>query len=155
MAYAVFAEVQQLIAKWPLSTTTKPTTAQATDMIDQIAGEMDTAISSAGYAVPVTAPAHFLEALKLLNAEGTAMLVLKSMFPQRSGASEGSPSEYALYARNYNDGLRRLQSGEGIPPDAATGAGSVAPSSYFTRNPDQEEDLGEIAEPFFKRNQVF
>lgn len=155
MAYATFAEVQQLLAKFVLSTSTKPTIAQATDMIDQIAGEIDTAIASAGYAVPVTAPAYFLEALKLLNAEGAAMLVLKSMFPQRSGASEGSPSEYALHARNYNDGLRRLQSGEGIPPEAATGTGSVAPSTYFTRNPDSEEHLGDIAEPFFTRDKVF
>ena len=42
-------------------------------------------------------------------------------------------------------------------PDGVAGstAGYVAPSTYFTNNPDTEVDLGTIAEPMFKIGKVF
>jgi len=154
MAYAELSDVQALMAKLPLTDSTTPTSAQATTLIGQVSAEIDSVIAAAGYAVPVTSPGWFVTALKLLNAEGAASRILRAMFPQSRAATDGSPSEYALYARNYADGLRRLQGGNGIPPDAVTNSGSIGPSTYFTRNPMQEEDLGDISEPTFKRSQV-
>ena len=155
MAYAALADVQGLLGKFTLSASSKPTSTQATTIIGQISAEIDSVISAAGYFVPVASPAWFLDYLKLLNAYGAAAAVLRSMFPDRAGAGEASAALEIFYAAQYNRGLRRLASGESIPPGLAAGAAQVTPSTYFTRNPDEEEDLGDIAEPFFKRNTVF
>ena len=155
MAYAVLADVQALFPKFTVGAATKPTDTQAGVIITDVSAEIDSVIAGAGYAVPVTAPAWFLDALKLLNAYGAAAAVLRSMFPDRAGAGEASAALEIFYAAQYNRGLRRLASGESIPPGLAAGAAQVTPSTYFTRNPDEEEDLGDIAEPFFKRSTVF
>ena len=155
MAYAVIDDVQGLIAKFPLSATTTPTTTQVTTLITQVSAEIDSVIAGAGYAVPVTAPAWFLVALKLLNGYGAAAAVLRSMFPEKAGGGEAAVAMESYYASQYQRGLKRLGTGESIPPGLATGTAQVKPSTYFTRNPDAEEDLGDIAEPFFKRDTVF
>jgi hypothetical protein len=155
MAYAALSDVQGLIAKFPIGTTTKPDVTQAETIITQVSAEIDAVIAGQGYAVPVTLPVWFLDALKLLNAYGAAASVLRSMFPDRVGGDENAAAMEAYYAGQYNRGLRRLATGEGIPPGMVAGSAQVTPSTYFTRNPDEEEDLGDIAEPFFKRNTVF
>jgi len=154
MAYAASSDVQELIAQFTISGTSKPTSTQLTDIIAQIAGEIDTVLGARGITVPVTTPAHFLVRLEALNAYGAAAGTLKSMFPDATGADE-TPA-YAFWERRYRDGLAELKDGTGIP-DGVIGstAGYVAPSTYLTRNPDVEEDLGDIAEPFFTRSKVF
>ena len=154
-AYAALADVQGLIAKFTISASSKSTDTQAGVIITDVSAEIDSVIAGAGYAVPVTAPAWFLNALKLLNAYGAAAAVLRSMFPDRTGGEDGSSALESFYAAQYNRGLRRLATGEAIPPGLAAGSAQVTPSTYFTRNPDEEEDLGDIAEPFFKRSTVF
>ncbi len=153
MAYASLPDVQALIPKFSIDASTKPNTVQATGIVTQISAEMDSVVSGAGYAVPVATPAWFVDALKLLNCYGAAATILKAFFPDATGPDE-TPA-YAYFAQMYRDGLKRLSTGDGIPPDAPTSSGTVYPSTYFTRNPDAEESLGDIAEPFFTRNKVF
>jgi hypothetical protein len=155
MAYAALSDVQGLIAKFTIDGSSKPTSTQVTTLIGQISADIDAVISAAGYAVPVASPAWFVTALLYLNALGAAALTLRSMFPDSRAAGDAGLSEYALYQRWYEAGLKRLGAPGGIPPDVATNSASVNPSTYFTRNPDTEEDLGDIAEPFFTRAKVF
>ena len=155
MSYADRADIQGMMAKFKLSASTTPTIAQADDIIDDISAEIDSVIAGAGYAVPVTSPVWFLRALRMLNRYGATSAVLRSMFPQKSGAGEAAVAIESYYATQYQRGLKRLATGEAIPPELATGTAQVKPSTYFTRNPNAEEDLGEIAEPFFKRDTVF
>ena len=155
MAYAALSDIQGLLAKFTISASSKPTDTQAGVIITDVSAEIDSVIAGRGYAVPVAAPAWFLNALKLLNAYGAAAAILRSMFPDRAGAGEGSAALETFYAEQYNRGLRRLATGDAIPPGLAAGSAQVTPSTYFTRNPDEEEDLGDIAEPFFKRSTVF
>lgn len=155
MAYAAISDIQGLMAKFTIGASTKPTTTQVTTIITQVSAEIDSVIAGAGYAVPVMAPAWFLDALKILNGYGAASAVLRSMFPEKSGAGEAAVAMESYYATQYQRGLKRLETGAAIPPDLATGTAQVTPSTYFTRNPDAEEDLGDIAEPFFKRDTVF
>ena len=155
MAYAALSDVQGLLAKFTIGASSKPTDTQAGVIITDVSAEIDSVIAGRGYAVPVAAPAWFLNALKLLNAYGAAAAVLRSMFPDRTGGEDGSSALESFYAAQYNRGLRRLATGESIPPGLAAGSAQVTPSTYFTRNPDEEEDLGAIAEPFFKRSTVF
>jgi hypothetical protein len=155
MAYAVLADIQALIAKFTIGATTKPTSTQATAIIDDVSAEVDAALAGAGFAVPVTTPTWFVNYLGLVNQYGAASAILKAMFPEAAGATEQNPAVYAFWESRYQRALKALRDGSAIPPGLAAGAAQVTPSTYFTRNPDEEEDLGDIAEPFFKRNTVF
>ena len=153
MTYATLDEVRGLMAQFTIDATSTPTATEATAILDETSDEIDMRLSAAGVAIPATAPAGFLNFLGRLNAYGTAAAILKSMFPGATGAAE-TPA-YAFWEKRYRDGLKAIVDGSAIPPDAATGSGTVNPSTYFTRNPDAEEDLGDIAEPRFKMNKVF
>lgn len=152
MAYADLDDVQGLIAKWPVGTTTTPTIDQATAIIGDVSYEIDAALSANGIAVPITTPAWFTGWLSLANQYGAAAAILKSMFPGQSGPDE-TPA-YAFWESRYQKALKGIKDGSLIPPGLATNEATVAPSTYLTRNPDTEEDLGDIAEPFFKRSTV-
>lgn len=153
MAYATNAQVQQLLAQFTIGAGSSPTAAQVTDIIANVAGEVDVHLDAAGVAVPVATPAHFVDFLENLNAQGAASQVLKSMFPDATGP--GGVPAWKLFHDNYIRGLAAIDAGTAIPGAVATSAAHVAPSTYFTRNPDTEEDTGDIAEPMFKRDQVF
>jgi len=156
MTYATTAEVQGAIAKFVIGATTKPSTTQLTVTLSEVEGYIDTVLSAKGITVPVTGPAHFVSALESISVAGIAARVLKSMFPDAVGADE-TPA-YAYWQRLFDDGIRALIDGSLIPDDplviGAT-SGYVAPSTYLTRNPETEEDLGTIAEPLFKIGTVF
>lgn len=148
MSYGTMADVQELIAQFTIGVTSTPTTTQATAIITDISNEIDVALSAAGVTVPVTTPAYFLDWLGLLNAYGAAAAVLKSMFPGTTGPDE-TPA-YAFWEARYQDGLKTIRNGSGIPAGTTAGANAVMPSTYLTRNPNSEEALGDIAEPLFK-----
>ena len=155
MAYAVIADVQALFPKFTLGAATKPTTTQATAIINDVSVEIDAALAGAGYAVPVTAPSWFGDYLGLVNQYGAAAAILKAMFPEAAGSADTTPAIYQFWESRYQRALKALRDGSAIPAGLAASSAQVMPSTYFTRNPDEEEDLGDIAEPFFKRSTVF
>ena len=142
------------MAKFAITSTSKPSSAQLSTINTQMSNEIDVALSASGVAVPVTSPAAFLGWLVLLNAYGAAAAVLQSMFPDGSGPANARES-VAFWEKRYQTGLAGIKDGSLIPPDALTNAGALAPSTYFTRNPDDEEDIGALADPFFRRDKVF
>src|SRR3990170_7005507 len=152
MAYAVRADVQALLPKFTLGAATKPTSTQATAIINDVSAEIDAALAGAGFAVPVTTPSWFVNYLGLVNQYGAAAAILKAMFPEAAGASDQTPAIYAFWEARYQRALKSLRDGSAIPPGLAAGSAQGTPSAHFTRNPDEEEDLGDIAEPFFKRS---
>lgn len=154
MAYATLADVQGLLAKFTIDGSSTPTSTQATAIIDDINDEIDTLLASSGLLVPVTTPAYFVDMLGMLNAYGAAVLIAQAMLPDRAGATDPSTALYSVWDSRYRAAMARFAKGEGIPPDAPR-SGRLSPSTYFTRNPDAEETLGDIAEPTFTRSQVF
>ena len=150
MSYASLSDTQGLIAKFPVGATSKPNTAEANSIIDDVSNEIDTRLAGAGYTVPITTPDYLLGWCKALNTYGAAAAILKSMFPDSVGTGE-TPA-YAFWESRYKDGLTALTTTEAA---GGIGAAYVAPSTYLTRNPDSEEALGDIAEPFFTRSKVF
>lgn len=152
-AYGTLDDVRALVAQFTIDANSSPDETVAAVIVDETSEEIDTRLSAAGVAIPATAPASFLGFLSRLNAYGAAAAILKSMFPGATGAAE-TPA-YAFWERRYRDGLKAIADGTAIPPDAPTGSGAVNPSTYLTRNPNTEENLGDIAEPLFKMSQVF
>ena len=156
MPYALFQDLQDMIAKYSVSAATRPDTTQATAIIADISNEIDVALSAAGVAVPVTTPTFFLDWLGRLNAYGAAAAVLKSMFPDAVGP--GDTPAYAFWDNWYQRGLDGIRDGSLIPGSVVTGgagANFVLPSTYLTRNPDENEDIGVIAEPIFTLRKSF
>jgi len=154
MAYAALADVQALLPKWNIDANSTPTATQVEQFITDVAGEVDAILSSQGLTVPVTEPASFLAWLGLLNALGAGALAAAGMFPGSAQAGpEGTPLASFLQAR-YKVGLDRLVKGTGIP-EAAVRTSNVTMRGYLDQHPDEEVDLGDIAEPFFTREKVF
>ena len=152
-AYAALSDVEARIAKFTLSTTTKPTAAQVTEFLDDITGEMNVHLAAMGVTVPATTPAYFIDWLKGMCADGTAALALKSMFPDAVGPAE-TPA-YMFYQQRYESALEGITDGSAIPVDLTTG-NYVAPSTYLTRNSESEEDIGDLADKFmFKVGKEF
>jgi hypothetical protein len=156
MSYASSAQIQGAIAKFTLGLTTKPSTTQLTPIISEVEGYIESILAAKGIAVPVTLPAYFEQALEGISVAGCAARVLKSMFPDAIGAGE-TPA-YAYWQKLFDDGIKGLVDGSLIPDDPeviGSASGYVAPSTYFTNNPDEEVELGDIAEPRFKMDKVF
>ena len=154
MAYAAIGDVTARMAKFTVSSTTKPTTAQVTEFLDDISGEIDVHLAAKGCTVPATTPVYFMDWLKGVCANGTAALALKSMFPDAYGPAE-TPA-YKFFESMYTSALESIDDGMAIPPDLITGVGYVAPSTYLTRNSEEDEDLGTLANKFmFPVDKVF
>src|SRR3972149_715127 len=112
MAYAVIADVQALFPKFPVGAATKPTTTQATAIINDVSAEIDSALAGAGYAVPVASPSWFVDYLGLVNQYGAAAAILKAMFPDAAGATDQNPSIYAFWESRYQ---RAMNAPRGAP----------------------------------------
>ncbi len=146
MPYAILNDVIKLFPKFgDLGGTTKPTRQDADEMVTHIDNEVNVSLAGANYTVPVTAPQFFLDWLKVVVAYGAAAAILKEMFPAASGPGE-NPA-FAFWESRYKAALKGIKDGSLVPPDVAATGAFAAPSTYFTRNPDTEEDLGDIAEP--------
>lgn len=153
MAYATEVRVEALMGQFPISDSSKPTTTQVAVIIGQVDALVDAALATQGLTVPVTAPAYFLEFVTGWSTNGVVAQVLRSGFPDVIGPGEQPAFRY--WQRLFDDVMVGIKSGDLIPADAVRAGIFVAPSTYLTRNPDENEDLGDIAEPLFKRDTIF
>lgn len=128
-AYASIDTVQGLLPHLVLSTTTKPTTAQVTEYLENTAGEIEAALAVKGVAVPVTAPAWFVTDLENLNAMGAAAHALMAWRPDQAGPT-GNGQGYTLW-RAYQARLVEFRRGIGIPVGVAEAEIVKAPRSYL------------------------
>jgi hypothetical protein len=148
MSYSEVADVRARMAQFTIGDSTKPTTTQAETFIEETDAEIDVLLVARGVSVPVTTPAAFLSWLGNVSANGATATVLKSMFPSATGVGE-TPA-YAFFEKRYQDALKALRDGSVIPASLITeDEDSSEVSTYFTRNPVEEEDLGGISEPIF------
>lgn len=139
------------------STITEDTTPDIADvgrMIDGVSSEIDSRLSQQGIAVPVTGPLWFMDMLRSIAADGATALALRSMYPDTRGPGE-TPA-FAYFEKRYQDALKGFADGSTIPPGLATGGANILSSNYFTRNPDEEEELGDLeGDSFFTVEQRF
>jgi len=153
MVYGTATDVQDLMAQFTIGATSTPTATQVGTILIDISNEIDVTLDGAGVAVPVSSPTHFVDWLGRLNAYGTASAVLKSMFPGTVGLDE-TPA-YAFWEARYQAGLKGIIDRSMVPSTAVLNGDAPQPSTYFTRNPDTEETLGDIAEPMFLASKQF
>jgi hypothetical protein len=139
MAYCTISDVQIFAAKFPLSTSTTPTSTQVETLIDLVAAQIDSVLLSKGYTVPVTTPTEFVNSLRLLNAQGAEAMALMAQFP--GGASKDSIPQYQSILELYQAGLKALRNGEmpiALGKSGTGGMGSLytSPSTNQSTYPD-------------------
>jgi hypothetical protein len=107
--YCDLTDVQALNAKRQYSASSTPTSTQVGTLMAQIATEIDMAMSSRGYAVPVTSPTELVAVLSTINAYGAAALAEQSMFPET--VEKGSTPHWKMLWDAYRGWLVDLKAG--------------------------------------------
>lgn len=125
-----------------LTSSTVPTLAEAAAIQDGITGQINAALAAAGLSTPVTSPSELVAWLASIEAYGLCAEVLKVRFQDASGVNSGA--SWAFFERRFDAGMDRLWAGKGL--DELAGS-TCMPQSYFTRNPDTVEDLGDLVAP--------
>ena len=147
MAYTDTDGVNGILGPHAATSSTIVTLTQLSTIIDGISAQIDTVLKGAGVAtVPVTGglDSTFNTFLVEVNKWGAAADFLKGMFPEAVGP--GEQPAFAFWAKKYQDVLKAWREGKDIPAGLLGGANDPSPSTYFTRNPDQEETLGDLLE---------
>jgi len=143
VAYTTLARVLSRMGRnGELTAKTVPSLVEAEAIHDGVSAEIDAAMAGAGFTVPITEPPALVSWLAAIESWGTTAELLKVRFQDASGP--GSEASWAFFERRYQDAMKRLWAGDML--DEVAGA-SVAPASWYTRNPDGEEDLGDGVDP--------
>jgi hypothetical protein len=130
MAYATLDGVREQNPRAVYNDTSSPTEAQVEQLLEDVAGEIDTRLAAAGFTVPVTTPAALLSTVTRLNAMGAAAMAHMGMFPESVGAGPTSDLGSRLW-KMYTDGLEALV--KAGPPQSM--GPYVRARSYVTDNP--------------------
>ena len=137
MAYASITHVQNHIPARTFTSTSKPTATGVAQFLDEAAGCMDSALTAAGYSVPVpmgtTSVASSVQAeLQKINAVGACYMV-EAAAPVSSGRREE-------FQQMWESALKMLEKGE--LPGLAKDSGSSSPRTNA------------VATPFFTRDMI-
>ena len=141
MKYTTLSAVLLRLGKnGDLTSSTSPTLTEAATIHEGISADVDAALAMGGSSVPVTSPTALVSWLGAVEAWGACAEILKVRFQDISGVNtEGA---WSFYEKRYADSLEQIRKG-----NAATLAGDgVRPQTYFTRNPDEDEDLGDMVD---------
>lgn len=153
MAYCVIGDVNARIARvGALSATTALTETQGEDIVDGVAADIDGRLAVLGISGPVTTPAAAVAYLKNLNVWGAASEILKARLPSSQGPA-GDRGAWTFWEKRYQDGLASLEAVMGGLVGQGASAGHT--SSYTTRNPTKDEDLGANANPGLTINEAW
>jgi len=147
MAYADTDDVNGVLGAQAATASTAVTLTQLGVIITGISSQMDTVLKAAGVAsVPVSSgtDSTFATYLVAVNTWGAAAEYLKGVFPEATGPGE-NPA-FAFWDRKYQGALKAWRDGDDIPVGLLGGSADPDPSTYFTRNPQQEETLGDLTE---------
>ena len=119
-----------------ISSSSVPTTTQVSAWIGQVDAELESALVSGGYAVPVTNTTD-LKLLCRIATEGVGAMVEMSRYSE----VESSDSPHGeIMEKTYRDYLRGLRDGSIILPYTARGTSDTArvPRSFNSSNSDED-----------------
>ncbi|HML23545.1 MAG TPA: hypothetical protein PKD09_17950 [Aggregatilinea sp.] len=112
MSYATVADVQARLDPasgigFTISATSRPSTDQVQSFIDQVAGELDSALRKQDYTTPATGTSDVLM-LGRYNAEKAAAMAWHA----HGGNFDDSPAKVKRWEKDYEDFLNRLRQGQ-------------------------------------------
>lgn len=112
-------------------------------MIEDIASEIDTALSSAGVITPITAAmsASFFRWVEKVNIDGAAAAVLTVRYADDRGINSNTAA--ARWTRQYEAAMSKIWSGDAIPDGLTLTAGNL-PTSYAVEYKDENFEQGDV-----------
>lgn len=116
MAYCTIDDLKIYVPKLEFSASTKPTSTQVESIITNTSYEIDSALQTAGYSLPVT-DADTLAFLKNLNALGAAAIAEGATLPEKVGDTHDSK-----LLRLYEKRLDNIKNKKLLPVDISTNA---------------------------------
>jgi len=147
-AYCTMAGPRTWMPHRTFNSTSRPTLAQAEQMIKDVAHEIDATLRSLGFAPCPITDSEGIKLLRTYNAYGAAALILDGSY---SADGEGSPLAERLYER-YQDGLTKLRRGQVVPGQAGRSPRSaVRPSEHRPLGAFSVDRQGTEREPAFDR----
>jgi hypothetical protein len=155
MAYASVSDVNARLGDFdPLSGSTQPTETEAGFMLDELSGKLNAVLGARGIAVPVTTPTYFTDWLRGLVAGVCVSQVFAIRFPSATGAdAAGWSAEY--WMTEWESALKMIAEGTAVPPELTDSGSRLLASTYLTDHPNEEVNLGTIAEPHFRSGKVY
>lgn len=130
MPYAAVTDVQARAGALLNDLTAAPTSAQVESFVEECDGQIDSALAGHGHAVPITAPAHALAALRALSADGALVLAMDARYERPDDQDEPHIRREAAEKR-WSAGIAGLTAGEHpvlAALDASTASTSLATS---------------------------
>lgn len=133
MGYATVADVEQLAQARVFTATSKPSTTQVVDWLEQTAGVLDGILRAKGYSLPV--PASATQTLKLLegyNAIGAAAFV-----EQGAPTSDRRDQAMTLWQdtqKMLKDAMLELDDAQDATVTSPRSSFPSAPTPFFTRD---------------------
>lgn len=139
--YADTADVNVLMGPHRITETTKLTLSDLEKLLLNVDSDLNARLNDAGVGViPVLDPA-FTGYLKTLASWSAAAQAFKIQFPEAMGP--GEQPAYAYWEKRYQAALLLLSGA--IPGDLISGFANAAVSSYFTKHPEEEAEMGNLA----------
>lgn len=118
--YCTLEDACELTPRLPISATSTPTTTQATNMVADVASEIEMALASAGVSLPVTDDRALIY-LNTVNKQGAAAAILRAAF----GSGEMTDGAAADWEKKYQANLVLIRGG-GLSPLAPATTTSFA-----------------------------
>ncbi len=138
--YTQTDDVNILLGPHKVTEGTKLTLSGLEKLLISVDADLNARLTSYGVAaIPVIDPA-FKSYISTLASWSAAAQALRINFPEATGPGE-SPA-YAYWEKRYQDAMGRFQ--VSVPEDLLSGGTGTA-SSYFTKNPEMEAELGRLA----------
>ena len=147
MPYTTTTLTNDILGPHEATSSTVPTVTELGTMIDGVASHIDTVLLGAGISVVPVLSSHnstFFTLLAEVNKWGAAAEFLNAMFPEASGLGDSGAG--GRWQKKFDTIIKAWMEGKSIPSSLLGGSNDVSPSSYFTRNPDVEEVLGDLAQ---------
>ena len=138
MAYSTTDEVNRLLGPHAVTATTPVTTTDVDALRTAVSYRIDAVLRGAHVSTLPVVETNFKNYLATIEAWGVAAQVLKALFPEASGA--GEQPAHAYWQKLFDNAMKDLPQ---LAPSSLLETETLA-SSYFTENPDEEAELGDL-----------
>ena len=143
--------ISDLLVGGVFTTGTRPTLAQAEQMIDDVASEINSDLEVAGYSVPIVEATN-ATAFKYATAANSAGAAVKAMsiFPSESwdpNAPEPTRNRVSAFAAEYKRFLDRVEAGKLVAER------TTKLTANFTVGSARDRRTGDLKNPTFTRDQ--
>lgn len=144
MAHTTKENVNVLLGPHAVSSSTSVTLDDLENIVDNINAEVNLRAGAAGFSTDESDSTNIGKYLKSVVQWGAAASALKGLFPEATGP--GTNPAFAFWEDRYQKALAYFDKLAFEEDVAVSTDDPPLPSTYFTRNRNQDEELGDLVE---------